>query len=324
MAKLKVFISWSGERSLKVAEALRQWLPDVLQGVEPWLSAADIDKGEKWNQAVSGGLAASDYSIICLTPENLRAPWLLFEAGALSKHASSRVCTYLFALTYADVKDPLSQFQHSLADRNDTRKLIDSINKGFGEDRLDEARLQRVFDMGWLMLEKQLASISPLAAAREASDKSVAFSDDGKTAEIMSELLTRMREHSKLLTELARNRPVRRYESDLSDRDVIRLVAARLERAGIEPRRILVDRGGFWIINGVKFPDTVLKDFIFGSREARRYILQEVMKHPPLEVPVPADESDLGSISQLPIPPSQQRYDSPSRPPATDRAPSEE
>lgn len=42
---LKVFISWSGERSKEMANALREWLPMVLQYVEPFVSDKDISAG---------------------------------------------------------------------------------------------------------------------------------------------------------------------------------------------------------------------------------------------------------------------------------------
>jgi hypothetical protein len=41
---VEVFISWSGERSKCVAEALRNWIPKIINAVLPWLSSADIDK----------------------------------------------------------------------------------------------------------------------------------------------------------------------------------------------------------------------------------------------------------------------------------------
>ena len=82
---MKVFISWSGERSRSIAEALREWLPDVIQAVKPWLSAEDIDKGARWSSDLAHELEDAHVGVICLTPENLEEPWIHFEAGALSK-----------------------------------------------------------------------------------------------------------------------------------------------------------------------------------------------------------------------------------------------
>src|SRR4030081_1653296 len=94
-----VFISWSGERSRRAAEALRGWLRIVLQNAKPWMSDTDIEKGSRGLDEVSRALEGMKVGIICLTPENLAAHWILFEAGALSKFldTKSRLCTYLLA-----------------------------------------------------------------------------------------------------------------------------------------------------------------------------------------------------------------------------------
>ncbi|WP_132093928.1 TIR domain-containing protein [Caulobacter sp. BK020] len=67
--KLKVFISWSGDRSKALAQAIHGWLPLVLHYVEPWLSQSDIDAGERWSVEVAKELSACTFGITCVTRE---------------------------------------------------------------------------------------------------------------------------------------------------------------------------------------------------------------------------------------------------------------
>jgi hypothetical protein len=82
---MQVFISWSGQRSRAVAEVLRTWLPKVIQSLDPWMSDEDIDAGSRWLADVTTSLNQAKVGLICVTPENQHKPWLLFEAGALSR-----------------------------------------------------------------------------------------------------------------------------------------------------------------------------------------------------------------------------------------------
>ena len=82
---MKVFISWSGNISWKVAVIFRNWLPSVIQSLEPYVSSEDTDKGARWSTDIAKELEDSTFGILCVTKENLEAPWLSFEAGALSK-----------------------------------------------------------------------------------------------------------------------------------------------------------------------------------------------------------------------------------------------
>lgn len=157
-----VFISWSGERSKAAAEALRGWLRRVLQAARPWMSETDIDKGSRGLEEIGRALEGIKVGIICLTPENLNAPWILYEAGALSKtlDAKTRVCTYLLGgLRSEDVTGPLSMFQWTKAEREDTRKLLRAVNKALDGSLVPENDLDDLFEGMWPKLEKELAAL---------------------------------------------------------------------------------------------------------------------------------------------------------------------
>lgn len=156
----KVFISWSGDLSEKLASALRDWLPSALQFVKPYFTPADIEKGARWNPEISNELETSNIGIICLTQDNMEKPWILFEAGALSKITNkSFVCTLLFGIEPTDVTGPLLSFQATKFIREDFKKLIETINNYSGELKLESRVINDVFEMWWPKLEEKISEI---------------------------------------------------------------------------------------------------------------------------------------------------------------------
>lgn len=155
----QLFLSWSGELSRKVATQLHEWIPTVLQSVEPFLSSTDIEKGSRWSDHVAQKLEECGFGIIVLTPDNTSAPWILFEAGALSKMVGrSHVSSLLIQLNLVDVKQPLSQFQNTIFDRDDVQKLLQSINKTSPSPLRDEV-LQRTFAALWPEFDSTVGEI---------------------------------------------------------------------------------------------------------------------------------------------------------------------
>jgi hypothetical protein len=166
---MKVFISWSGEKSNLVATALRRWIPDVIQKVDPWMSNSDIHAGARWSRVVDDNLSNTQFGIICLTKTNHNAPWLLFEAGALAKSISETfVCPYLIDLEPSNVPaGPLTQFQAKRANAKETWELVKTINKALKNDSLPEDKLRRTFEMWWPILENTLKNLPEELAAAE-------------------------------------------------------------------------------------------------------------------------------------------------------------
>jgi hypothetical protein len=158
---MRVFVSWAKEPSRVVAVALRDWLPDVIQSLEPWVSSADIGAGARWSDEVAQALSKARIGIICVTADNQREPWLLFEAGALAKTLENTfVCPYLIQMRPSDLAPgPLTQFQAKTATRDGTFELISTINSALGTEALENERLRRLFDRSWPDLEGKLSAI---------------------------------------------------------------------------------------------------------------------------------------------------------------------
>jgi hypothetical protein len=160
-----VFISWSGERSGTVAEYLKTWLPRVIQRVKPWMSKTDLYKGKRWVLDLAATLESIDVGILCVTRENKDAPWLLFEAGSLAKKGEARVFPYLLGMDHSELPEPLQQFNTVTADKDNTLKMLNSINDVVGGDKLlPEDRLlpevcRASFEKWWPDLDTQLKAI---------------------------------------------------------------------------------------------------------------------------------------------------------------------
>lgn len=160
---MELFLSWSGSLSNLIAKEMKTWLQVSLQHVKPFMSEEDIAKGTKWNHELSSVLEKCQVGIICLTNENVREPWIMFEAGALSKNVKeSRVFTILFDnLKPSDVSGPLVQFQHTSFNKEDIWKLFKCINLvSHDANKLEETKLRIIFDKWWPDLENKIKSIN--------------------------------------------------------------------------------------------------------------------------------------------------------------------
>lgn len=192
---MKVFLSWSGDVSHKVALALRDWLPSVIQDVVPYVSSEDIDKGTRWSSDIAGELEESSFGILCVTKENLGAPWLCFEAGALSKTIDKAyVSPFLFNIKRSEVSGPILQFQSTIFEKDDVFKLISTVYATSSNNNLNEERLKKTFDVWWPSLEEELAKVKE-ADPQSQQDQP----EEINTSQILEEILELSRINQKLL-----------------------------------------------------------------------------------------------------------------------------
>ncbi|MBF9223129.1 TIR domain-containing protein [Hymenobacter ruricola] len=196
---MKIFLSWSGSVSQKVATTLREWLPCVIQSVKPYVSSEDIKKGTRWSADIAKELQETSFGILCVTKDNLSAPWLNFEAGALSKAIeSAHVVPFLFRLKPSDLKGPLLQFQTTASNKEDTFRLLETINNvNSTDDQIPPAQLAKTFEIWWPNLEEELAKI----VVKDEPDIKEE-TKTGKDSEILEELLTLTRNQQRLIAGL--------------------------------------------------------------------------------------------------------------------------
>jgi len=195
---MKLFISWSGKRSMSVAAALRNWLKMILQAIEPWMSEIDLKAGQRWTPELEGELSKAVFGISCVTPKNRNAPWLLFEAGALATQVKDKafLCPYLIDLDKSDLDYPLAQFQAKKWDRDGTLGLVRGINSAIQETEpksaVSEAILEDLFKALWPKLEKDYAD-APVEEQQDEPEKrdptEVALENLEQTRELSRQLV---------------------------------------------------------------------------------------------------------------------------------------
>ena len=151
---IKIFISCSGNLSKEVASILHNDLP-IMLNYDVFVSDHDLNSGHRWVNQLTDELLNCDFGIICLTPENLNQPWIMFEAGSMAKSIEGRVCGLIIGdLKKSDIIGPLSPFQHRKFNKKDMHHLIRDLNKL--NNKYPEKKLDDSFNkFWWPRLEKE-------------------------------------------------------------------------------------------------------------------------------------------------------------------------
>jgi len=211
---MKLFITWSGELSREVALAIRTNFPDVLVGLDVFMSEVDISSGVPWFETIAANLADSAYGIVVVTRENQRQPWLLFEAGALAIGLGKPRCTPLLVdlITSNDLIAPLNQLQFRDLGRDGLRKMLFEINR-LREPaiQMGETQFDRIFDRVWKDLDPQFKAAKERNAAAAGAPAPPRRSVEDLTNEVLTEVRKLSRQFDMHLSELMRHNPMGVY-----------------------------------------------------------------------------------------------------------------
>jgi hypothetical protein len=246
-SKLPLFITWGGELSRRIAEFLHDWLPDVIQSVDPFFSSDSIRKGQFWFNEIETRLRMSRFGLAVVTRDAMSHPWVHFEVGALAMFAGqSRTATLLIDVNATELPGALRQIQAtSIDDKADFLKLVKDINAATTPP-LENDRLLRLYERSWDELEQAVNG------ARTDTDTAPA---PARTfiESALDELLTLSREQSRLLSHAGQRSiverlsgpgnargPLRRHLRDLMSANPS-LVQEEMERWFGSPRPALND-----------------------------------------------------------------------------------
>lgn len=192
---VKVFISWSGDLAKEVANALRSWLPLLFDRVKPWASDTDIAAGSRSLATIEAELTNTEFGIVVVTAENQRAPWVNFEAGALSKtipgDVEHRVVPLLVDIGGpSQLTGPLSQFQAKIADAEGMKELLRSLAAVAG---IEEFVADERFDTYWPRLQDKI-EVAKSKAAEAATKAGQPKEKPRDQAELLDEILLHVRQ----------------------------------------------------------------------------------------------------------------------------------
>ena len=106
------------------------------------------------------------------------------------------VSPFLFNIKRSEVDGPILQFQSTIFEEGDIKKLLKTLNKACGEDKLTDERLEKAFKVWYPTLEAELKKIQPSKKA-EKPEEQPAHESPGN--EILEEILELSRLNQKLL-----------------------------------------------------------------------------------------------------------------------------
>jgi hypothetical protein len=159
---MDIFFSWSGHFSKKVAQIIKTWLieeifPDAKLSI--FISEEDIEFGSEWYDKIREKLLECKIGFVFLTQENVNAPWLYFEAGAIAigeNHRSLIVC--LTDLDKSSIKSPLKHYYSLCLSKESLKKLVLEIKEKLNINSSADKHLNLVIDNSYDELKNQIES----------------------------------------------------------------------------------------------------------------------------------------------------------------------
>lgn len=174
----KIFICWKGDNSKNIAIELKNMLENEIfenSGLCCFVSEIDIQAGDDWWNKIKKELKSSSRGIICITKENLQAPWVFFESGAMISH-DIFVTPLLFNCNIETLKNtPLHNTQmFDFYNQERFINLMININEELHLTTMTKSQLTAIVKVKYnTLLEKLSSTLKELKKTRIFNEKYV-------------------------------------------------------------------------------------------------------------------------------------------------------
>lgn len=173
MNKDYVFISFSQRLTHDVAKVIEEVItsiyPKSKSNVEVFLSSKKIKAGTFKGQILNA-MRNAKFAISVLSSENKNAPWLMYEAGALSlavEQNGGHLMPYLFCRHGSDREATIEdlqyvQYQRDHEDNQEQfKKLIENLNDSLSnQNKVNGLKIANAIDDAWPDISKRLDNIA--------------------------------------------------------------------------------------------------------------------------------------------------------------------
>ena len=172
----KIFISWSGDNSKQIARALKDSLENTIfkdTGLECFVSDVDISSGDDWWNKIKTELKKCKLGIACITKENLRAPWIYFESGAMIAR-DLKLIPVLVNCNINSLNGTPIATKHMVDFYNQEKftQMVKTINRELNLLSISDASIELISADGYRLLVKNLAlTLKQLKAMRVFNEK---------------------------------------------------------------------------------------------------------------------------------------------------------
>lgn len=158
-----IFISWSGSNTKQFAIVFKSILETIIfpkneTGLECFVSDEDIAAGTDWWVKIKNELKSCSLGILCVTNENVKAPWIFYEAGAMASRELPTIPLLIGCGINSLIGTPLQGKQ--CINFNDSKKFIKMMENVNEHLNLMSAPLVKsTATVGYKQLKKDLKSI---------------------------------------------------------------------------------------------------------------------------------------------------------------------